>query len=338
MKKKFIALLGIVGLVSVMVGPSQATAAAIASYSDQMSRLEISVASNHTITFTTPTGVDASSDTITVTFPAGFTMGSVGAGDIDLMDDGVDKSIAASASAGVWGAAVAAQVLTLTAPTDAASGEIAAGSVVTIEIGTNATFGTTGVNQITNPGTAALYGITVGGTFGDDGNIAVQVLSDDQVAITATVDESFSFAISDNTTTFGTLSSGSVATSTPNITLTISTNGASGYEVYIQDEGDGTNPGLYSGSHLIPSSTATLVSGTEGYGVQASSVSATLPVTYDKSGNNVGGLNRAATLYGSNNGPVDTEQITTTHKAAISNTTPAGDYGDTITYTAFGKF
>ncbi|KKL68981.1 hypothetical protein LCGC14_2119550 [marine sediment metagenome] len=78
----------------------------------------------------------------------------------------------------------------MTAPTDAASGEITASDVVVIEIGTNASGGS---NQITNPGSAGSNKIDVAGTFADSGSMAVGIVTDDQVGVSATVGESLTF-------------------------------------------------------------------------------------------------------------------------------------------------
>ena len=166
----------------------QALSAPLTSMSDVMSRQKIGVASNHTVTFTTPAGVDASSDTITLNF-TGFTLGSVAFSDIDLThgpSTGLETSetLVAAAAAGTWGASVVGTIITLTPPTDAAAGEIAANDKVIITIGTNASGGAI---QITNPSSAGAYAVTLAGNFGDTGGIGVPIVVDDQVAVTATV-------------------------------------------------------------------------------------------------------------------------------------------------------
>ena len=62
-------------------------AATLTSIKDTMNRLQDTTLSNHTIQFVTPTGVDASTDTITITFESTFAMGSVAFGDMDLEID-----------------------------------------------------------------------------------------------------------------------------------------------------------------------------------------------------------------------------------------------------------
>jgi hypothetical protein len=176
-----------------------ARAATVTGYSDIMSRLKVSTASNHEIKFVTPTGVQTSTDTITVTFQSDFSLSAIGFDDVDFAVDTdgtpgdcagtfTEKTIAAAAgSSPTWGASVSGQVLTLTPPTDAASGEIAAASCVRLRIGTNATVGSAGNSQIVNPSTAVNHTIIVGGGFGDSGTAFAFINDDDQVTVTAAV-------------------------------------------------------------------------------------------------------------------------------------------------------
>ncbi len=94
------------------------------------------------------------------------------------------------------------QVITFTNGTTVVAG----GSVITIEIGTNATGGVSN-NQIINTSAAGSATIAIGGNFGDTGDMLVEILTDDSVNITAVVDESLSFSISDVEIGFGTLTS-----------------------------------------------------------------------------------------------------------------------------------
>ncbi len=162
-----------------------AQAANITNVSDTLSDSDTSAVSNHTISFRAPSGVSAG-ESITVTFPAGFNMGSVAFGDIDLEIDGVDETLAAAPSGATWGATVSGQVLTILS----ATGVIGAASTTVIKIGTNAN---SGVNQITNPGTAGSYELDIAGTMADSGHTRVAIT--DEVLVTATVDTTFTFTV-----------------------------------------------------------------------------------------------------------------------------------------------
>ncbi len=155
-------------------------AAGVINFSDTLSAHDTNTVSNHTIVFTTPSGVGAG-QTMTLTFAAGFNIGSVDFTDIDLEDDGAELSLAALAAGATWGASFSGQVLTITSGT----GTIAGSSVVTIEIGTHATSQVNGDQQITNPVASGSYIIDLDGTFGDTGHLAVASTGDSSVTVAA---------------------------------------------------------------------------------------------------------------------------------------------------------
>lgn len=165
-----------------------AQAANVTTLSDVLSDSAGAVVSDHTITFTTPTGVGAG-ETMTVTFPAGFVMGAVAFGDMDLSIAAAPQTLAAAAAGATWGATVAGQVVTFTSGT----GTAAPGDEIIISIGTNATGG---VNQITNPTPAGgneSFQIDIAGTMADSGHTRVVIL--DTVEVTAVVETVFEFAV-----------------------------------------------------------------------------------------------------------------------------------------------
>jgi len=326
--------------------PVATAAGSLSALSDTMSRISdstpTSTLSNHTIKYTTPTGV-AAGQSMTVTFPTGFTIGTVDYTDIDVSwgaSTGAETelTLGATAATSTWGAAFVGQILTVTSGT----GTITAGSKVIIEIGTNATAVATGDQQIANHATAATYSLTIAGTFTDTGTIAIVLVTNDQVAVTASVDPSISFAISANTVALGAMTTGAVATASPDITLTIGTNAASGYVVTVQDQGNGTTGGLYNNAatYNIASSSATLTAGAEGYGIQPSSATATLTAPYSGlAGNGVGQLQRTAQSMATYTGPTAANHtVTVKTMAAISGSSKAGSYADTLTYIATANF
>lgn len=300
-------------------------AAALSNLSNTMSREGSAATSNHTIKFTTPSGI-ATGNTVTLTFPSStFTMPASLTG-VTIADNGSADNAVTSAS---WNAG--SGILTITA---SASSTVLAGRQATIKIPST---------QITNPtvATPTTYVITIGGTFGDTGKIAVVVVPNDQVSLTANIDPSITLSLSANTTAFNTLSTGSVSTSTPNITLTVGTNAYSGYTISVQDQGNGSAGGLFNSAagHNIVSNTALLVAGTEGYGIQATSANATIAAPYNVSGDNVGQLQITPQNLASFNSSTSSNHIiTVSHLAAISASSKAGSYSDTITYIATGNF
>lgn len=131
---------------------------------------------------------------------------------------------------------------------------------------------------------------------------------------------------------FGTLSANSVS-QTSGIDVTIDTNATSGYQTYINGTGNAVSGGLYNGSNLITSATTVLSAGTEGYGAQASSGTATIAGKYGVSGNNVGSVDLSVSPLSSSASEVLSEVTNVLFKVAISGTTAAGEYADTVYFT-----
>jgi hypothetical protein len=181
------AILLLVILVS-LVFINRASAATASYASDTLSTHKVSTSADHQIRFKAVTGVDSPTDTITLNLSP-FAFGAVGVGDIDILHGpvtGQETSDLHAAAPGIntWGIGVAGGIITLIAPTNAAPGTIPAGNFVTILIGTNATGG---VNRLTNPAVAGSYQINIGGTFGDSNALAVAIMNDDSVTITANI-------------------------------------------------------------------------------------------------------------------------------------------------------
>jgi hypothetical protein len=261
--KKYGKITLILGLILVLVAIYLTIPTSRAGYTtkekDVLSDSRPSTLADHTIYFVTPTGVDASTDTITVTFPTGWGMGTFALLNFDLavdttapIDDcasfATEKTLATTPAAGVWGVGQSGQVVTFTAPTNAASGEIAAGSCVQIEIGSNATAGGAGATQLTNHATPASYAIDIAGAFGDTGRAMVAVISG--VTVSVTVAESLSVTVnavdSATCTTTGGTKVTTTATTVPFATVNteafydgcqrvdVGTNAANGYGATVQ--------------------------------------------------------------------------------------------------------
>ncbi|EKD56867.1 MAG: hypothetical protein ACD_58C00065G0001 [uncultured bacterium] len=121
----------------------------------------------------------------------------------------------------------------------------------------------------------------------------------------------------------------------------ISSYSTNGYTLYIKSQGNTTNPGLYKSTgttHLIESSTTTLAQGTEGYGLQASSVTATIDAVYLKINNNVGGLSIISQIIASNIYDTTDESVTITPKISITYESPAGNYEDSLIFDLVGNY
>ena len=132
---------------------------------------------------------------------------------------------------------------------------------------------------------------------------------------------------------FGVMNINSVS-QTSTTAVVVNSNAYTGYQVYVSDKGDDANGGLYNGvSSLIESNDGTLISGFEGYGVQASSLTADIDASFDVSGDNIGGLDISSTGLFSNTAAVIGESTNVLFKATMSPNTVAGNYTDIVYFT-----
>lgn len=331
----------IFGMLVFTSGTQITYAAAITSASDTLSSQKVSTLANHDIQFTSPTGV-TSGQTIIITFPSDFSIPvALDFEDMDVLDDGANVTLAATPSGATWGAVrTSGTVITLTNGTTA----VAAGSVIRIKIGTNAVSGATGVEQITNTTTNGSKVIAISGTFTDTGNITVNILTNDQVAVTADVAQSLTFSISDNTIEFGTLSAsaatfaddaGGNATEVEAHNLIVGTNAANGYTMTV----NGTT--LTSGSFTIATTSANTASsvGSEQFGLRmtASGGTGAVSVPYAASGFAFDSLNFPDEVAAATGASANTT-YSVRYIANIAANTEAGAYSATLTYVATANF
>ena len=168
------------------VRPSLAATSVVTSLSDQPSSIVVSTLANHTFRFIL-TEAWGEGETVTLTFPAGFSTGSIIEDDVDITDSGEDKTTAATcAGAEQLSVAMSGSVLTMTVCAGDGGGFVVS-DLVTVEIGTNASSSGTGANQITNPGTALTYYVDLAGTSGNLGSIPIPMLSSSGSGVSGTV-------------------------------------------------------------------------------------------------------------------------------------------------------
>lgn len=365
MLKKFLSVIILISVLSAgTFGMHQSVfAASVTTFSDTLSTLTASTAANHEILFITPTGVEANNDTIIFTF-AGFngtSLNNIAFGDVDLAEStnpscstpGTwnEKTLAATDAASTYGVATTTTQMLFDPPTT--SGYITAGNCIRVKIGTNASTGVAGTNRITNGSAVTAHTITLSGNFGDSGTTSIDIISDDSVNVTANVDPTITFSISDTTVGFGTLSNGTASwatgdlagvTSVPADTsgaheMSIGTNAASGYTI------------TYNGATLTNGGStidvATIASdndgtpGTEQFalGIDDNGGDVTIVSDYDLAGTNsykfVAGT---TTAVASETGATATETIDVQYIANVATTTEAGAYSTDVTWIATGNF
>lgn len=363
----------LLALLAILVGPplQVAHAAALTSKSDAMSRIEVSVAdvpkSDHAIQFTTPTGV-ASAQTIVITFPADFdgasdAQGALDFNDVDLFEDttpdtvcdGTAETLVASApSASQWSAVFSGtEGRTLTFTSGGASAIIAAASQVCVMIGENAIGGAAN-SQYINPSTIGSKTITLSvGSGADTGDLVVNIITDDSVAVSGTVAETMTFAIidADISIGFGTLVSANARfasgdgngtagpTSAAAHTMTMATNAASGYSIRYN------GATLAAGTPTISVATITGdedgVPGGEQFAIGfTTNGNATIASAYNQVTPtfNYSFVASTETEVISETVPTATETFSAFYLANISGATEAGSYTTAITYTATANF
>lgn len=226
-----------------------AEAANVTNYSDTLSDSAPGVTSDHTIEFTTPTGV-ANGSTIVLDFSDGpFVVGSVDYTDIDLATTS-DYTLAANC-AGSERASAAFSGTTLTITFCAGDGGlIQPNGTTTIQIGLNATSQVAGNAQLTNP-VVGSYQIPLTAGASDSGETRIAIVN--TVLVSASVDTLFTFTVTGvqggevvntadttgGTTTatsipFGTLDAGNASTAAQDLVVT--TNARSGFVVTVQTD------------------------------------------------------------------------------------------------------
>jgi hypothetical protein len=230
-----------------------AEAANVTNFSDTLSDSAPGVVSDHTIQFTTPSGV-ANNTTIVLDFSDGpFVRGTVDFSDIDVATTS-DYTLAAACGGGQQiGVNVGSwPTLTLTFCNGVAGASIPANGTTTIQIGLNATHQVAGNAQLTNPsGVSNSYaiGLTAGASDGGETRVAIV----DTVLVTASVDTLFNFTVTGvagnapvntadttgGTTTatsipFGLLEGGTASTAAQD--LSVVTNARSGFVVTVQTD------------------------------------------------------------------------------------------------------
>jgi hypothetical protein len=323
-----------------------ASAASISSASDTMSNLTINATSTHAVKFTSPTGANQSTDTIIVTFPSDFDFTGKVIGGLSLThgaSTGLEttETLAASPSATAWGAVFSGtenRVLTLTAPTDGTGAAVVAPNDRII-------VGYTGVNSV-NPSSPGSYAIAISGTFGDTGEMTVNILTDDQVVISATVPQSLTFSISDNSIGFGSLNAASAryadgtgagaGSEGEAHNLIVGTNAANGYTMTLA--GNTLTAGANTINAIGAANTASSA-GTEQFGVRfnASGGTGTVAVPYAAAGfafDSGAFPDQVASATGASSNTTYSAR----YLANITASTEAGSYTATLTYVATANF
>lgn len=317
----------------------------LTSVSDVLTTVATSASANHTIQFTLDAGNSlAAGETVVITFPGSSfdttTLSSSDPIDYDIVVGATDETVVANGGCGVTDAievtSITATTITFTACPSYTAGSN--GAVIVVEIGTNATAGGTGNSQIINPSGAGTYVVTLA-AGGDNGALAIDILTTDQITITAAVDPIMDVTISSTTCTLGTLSNSQVDTCQYNVS--VSTNAANGYTGTLKDDGNLRTSGIddindAGGDNDVDA-------GNEEYGVATSKVGQTI-VQYttctDPASNPqpASAITTSAQQFSSATGPVNSDATTLCHAASVAGNTPAGLYSHVVTIVVTATF
>ena len=339
-----------------------ACAAALTNISDTLSSARIGALSDHSIVFTTPTGIAAGSTTLiffsTSTGNSEFGIPTtLSFTDVDVNIGGpyvASATLASVPSGATWGVArISSTTLLLTNGTS----PVTPGQTVYIRIGTNAINQSTGVNQITNATTTGNKAVYLsGGTstpMFDNGTTTVNLITNDTINITATVLQTLTFSISTTTLYFGNLSSvapkfaSSTGTSGDTLdivahTLAVSTNAAQGYSLTVQGQTLTSQQYATNTITAIGATPATSSVGTEQFGIYATKsggVNGTITTPYATVSSF--GFNATATtsaVFASGSSPTATETYSLHYIANISATTEAGSYTANLIYVGTANY
>ncbi|HSX45955.1 MAG TPA: hypothetical protein VLG27_03060 [Candidatus Saccharimonadia bacterium] len=300
---------------------------------------------------------------VAVTFPTGFTLGAFGTWTVGTTSTGwppdpLNDSTAATAWPGITAPSASNQI----------SGQTVQFTSTDLTASTWYCFNWTSATALTNPAANPnLTGVITtcsnstncastgsgGGTGGnlDTSNWATAVVSNDQIAVTATVSPSFAFSLGSNASALGTLSTSGTAGSAINASVT--TNAQRGWDMWAADPG-GANIGLHSttAGHTIaysPSAGGAVhtLSAEEGanLGVGATAGgtcnSVTIDAKFASGGTSFrgGGLDGTLRTIAVSDGVANACLVPLTYNAMILGSTPAAtDYSGTVTVVAAGRF
>ncbi len=341
-QKRVTAIVLIVALILAAMVPvvlnNIAKAASLSQVSVRFDRMKISTATTGTVC-AKPTTV-ATEASVQVTFPTGYTVSST-VGNWTVNTTNLAWPSGASAWPGI-GTATAAAGQVVTFP----STDLTVGTLYCFNWTNTAALSISGSASASNGGTVTTRD-SVPATI-DSSPFSTASIADDQIVVTASVPQSFSFALSGNTDALGTLSTGSIASSPTPRTATINTNAKNGWLVWAKDANTGLNSALAAKTiaSTTPGSNSTIVANSEGYntGVTQTQAGGTgtltvaAPFVGGVSGKG-GGLDTTLRALATSDGTAQNAVLTLTNNATIGALTPAAtDYTDTITVVGAGLF
>lgn len=326
--------------VAFVMKPTSVHAATLTKVMVRFDRLQISQGTTGTVCAQPATA--AAEASVQVVFPTGYTLGAAGTFTVNT------TNLNWPASAAAWtgiGTANNVTSQTVTFP----SGDLASTSTLYCFNWTSTSAVTVKSSASSNNTGTVTTRDNVPATIDTASYSTVSLSPGDQIGVSATVPQSFTFALSASSDPLGTLSTGSVVSSATPPTVTINTNAKNGWQAWAQDANTGLKSGSagnYTIASKTPGTNSTLSAGTEfvNMGVTTSQTSGTGSPAADAaflggSTGKGGGLDGTLRTIASSGGTANNAVLTLTNNAVISSTTPAAtDYSDTITLVGAALF
>ncbi len=325
--------------VALVIQPEAAHAVTLNKVLVRFDRLQISQGTTGTVCAQpTSTATEAS---VQVVFPTGYTLGAAGTFTVNTTN--LNWPTGGTAWTGI-GTANNVTSQTVTFP----SGDLASTSTLYCFNWTN-TAAVTVKSSATSSNAGTVTTQTSVPAPIDTGSYSTVSLASDQIGVSASVPQAFTFALSSTTDTLGALSTSSVVSSSSAPTITVNTNAKNGWTAWGQDANTGlksVSAGNYTIASKTPGTNSTLVAGTEfaNLGVTTSQTGGTGTLAADAAflGGGTGkggGLDTTLRTIASSNGTANNAVLTLTNNAVVSATTPAAtDYSDTITMVGAALF
>jgi hypothetical protein len=297
-----------------------------------------------------PTAATATETSVKVTFPTGFTVSTtVGNWTVDTTNT-TGWPTGGTAWTGIAAPTGAGEFVISGQSVNFQSGNLASASTLYCFNWTNTSAALKTPTSTGNDLTGQVITQTTGGVASDTGKYATSIVANDQIAVTASVNASFTFSLSSNAASLSTLSTGSPTESSA-INASVSTNASQGWQMWAADPSGA--PGLHSTtasktivySPAVNAAASALTTGVEGYNLGSRSISGTTCGTptygnFNSATQYAGsGLDNTLRSLVSVTGPANACALALRVNASISATTPAAtDYAGTITVVAAGSF
>ncbi|MCH7492631.1 hypothetical protein IID19_03525 [Patescibacteria group bacterium] len=335
LQRTYIALLLAVFAFAMLIPPQVVRAATLETVEDHMNRQVQNQTSgvSHEIVFTVPAGNSGTEAEVHLIFP--------------------------SADNGLW--CETAGAITVAGSTTYAANELP-GTLAATCTGTPDTLTITGVTNLSasteygvlltdsgagslgTPTTGTDGVITVqtrdsGQTLIDEEQLAVDIIADDQVVVSADVDPTITVVLSANSINLGTLSTTQV--NQDGITSTVTTNSSNGYSSQVLYDVTLTNA---ASDTISDTAGGTIVAGTEEFGASSSDTGNDIgiwsPTACADTGStsNADALTTSLQTFASNTVAVSSEATTLCFLASIAGTTESGTYSNTVTVVTTGLF